>query len=129
MKCKSFLVLALLALAGCAGGGSRSDILTAPPSNWQLYEGQTVTLEGSAGNSPSGAILRFQDGSWIGLQGFRLWTLDVVARPVGVTGTVIRGQGARDGEYVIEVKQWYLANVNQVPAEVPQDQKPGKSAR
>lgn len=106
-------------LSGCAAGTTRSgDILTEPPSNWQTYEGKPVTLEGSAGNSPAGPILRFRNGSWIGLQGFRLWTLDVVARPVGVTGTVVRGSGTRDGEYVVDVKQWYLINRTNVPNEV-----------
>jgi hypothetical protein len=119
MKRITLSILALLTLTGCNGMGGRSDVITAPPSNWQKFEGTTVTLEGSAGNSPSGPILRFNDGSWIGLQGFRLWAFDVITRPVGITGTVARGTGARDGEYVIDVKEWYLQTVSQVPTQVP----------
>ncbi len=118
MNLRAITCLSLLWLGGCGmfGGGATKSVLTEPPSNWQTYEGQSVTVEGSAGNSTSGPILRFQGGSWIGLTGFKVWGMDVVTRPVGVTGTITQGTGARQGEYVIDVKEWYLQNTAQVPA-------------
>jgi hypothetical protein len=110
-------VLAVSAIVGCKGaaGGGKDGVITAPPSNWQSYAKQTVTLEGSAGNSPSGPILRFKDGSFIGVQGLRMWSLDVVGRPIGVTGTIAQGQGTRSGEWVLEAKEFYLQQKTAVP--------------
>ncbi len=107
----------LIFLSGCSWGsfGGSSNVMTEPPSNWQNYEKKTVTLEGSAGNSPTGPILRFRGGSWIGLEGARMWGLDVVGRPVGVTGVIQPGAGARDGEYVMKVESWYLQQSTNLP--------------
>jgi hypothetical protein len=109
-----------LILTGCESGkgwfgSGKSDVLIAPPSNWQTLEGQTITAEGSAGNSPSGPILRFRDGSWIGITGIPKWGFDAVTKPIGVIGVVAPGTGSRDGEYVIVMKQWYLQGQSAIP--------------
>lgn len=112
--------LLFLVLSGCGTGEGlfgtgRSGVLTAPPSNWQELEGKTITAEGSAGNSTSGPLLRFRNGSWIGVTGIPKWGLDAVTKPIGVIGVVKRGVGSRDGEYVIAINRWYLQGNSEIP--------------
>jgi hypothetical protein len=114
---RALFLLSFCLLAGCGdkSWSSKPEVIIEPPANWQTFENQVVTLEGSAGNSPIGPILRFTDGSVIGLQGFRLWGIDAVGRPVGIKGTVVRGSGARADSYVINVTEWYLQKSTNVP--------------
>ncbi len=131
MNLRAVPLSCLIFVAGCNwfGGSSSSDVLTQPPSNWQTLQSQKVTLEGSAGNSPTGPILRFQGGSWIGLEGAKQWGLDAVGRPVGVTGVIQPGVGARNGEYVMKVESWYIQNKPDVPREVESTETPKNSTK
>ncbi|MGC4031199.1 MAG: hypothetical protein QM754_05565 [Tepidisphaeraceae bacterium] len=99
---KQFAVcLSLVLLAGCHGLGMSSE-LTTSPEDWAEYEGHTVTVKGSAGNSPQGAIVRLSDGGYIPLKTRVRWGIDAVGRPIVVTGKVVSGQGFRTEKFILD---------------------------
>ena len=104
--------LVALVLAGCHSDGS-GDIVEAP-ADWSQYAGDTVTVRGTAGNTPTGPIVRLPYGGYIPMNTQDPWSIQFVARPVAVTGKVVSGAGTRTEKYALDAK-----TVKIVEAEVP----------
>lgn len=115
-------VLLALFLVGCAANGGAT--ITEAPSNWSEFEGQTVTLEGLAGNSKTGSLIRLGQGRYIELENMpRVFGPDEVARSIGVRGSVVPGTGLRQGRYVVKVDKWWLLKTTNLPQKSKSDQK------
>jgi hypothetical protein len=103
-RSRSILALLPMLVAGCGVGGG--DKITASPGDWTQYNGQTVTVRGSAGNSNRGPIVRFEDGGYIPLLSREPWGFDdrgrmLAGRPVEVTGKIVSGVGYRAEKFVL----------------------------
>jgi hypothetical protein len=109
------LSLAVVVAGGCNPSGSAT--LTESPKNWAEFENKTVTLEGTAGNSRLGPIVRLAGGEKIFVS-TRPWPIDVVSRPVGVKGKLVRGTGAQEDQYVLAADSWWLQKSTNVPRPV-----------
>lgn len=118
------IVTSLLLLAGCHGGGGEK--ITESQMDWSKYDGQTVTIRGSAGNSNRGPLVRFEDGGYIPLLSREPWGFDergrmLAGRPVEVTGKIVSGAGFRAEKFVLNpesvtVIEAEQADPNQKPA-------------
>lgn len=114
------LYLFALLLAGCATGGG--NVITEAPSDWSRFENDTITLEGRAGNSKSGPILRLNDGRFIELENMpRPFSPEEVARSIGVQGKVVPGTGIRQTRYVIQIDRWWLLKTSTLPQKSAKD--------
>ena len=106
MKLNRLIVVLPLIAAGCTDGGSQA--LTRAPADWGQYANKTVTVQGTAGNSPRGPIVRLFEGGYIALKQREPWGFvngyGIASRNVEVTGTLISGRGIRDEKYVLDVK-------------------------
>ena len=80
-------------------------------------------MQGNAGNSPLGAIVRFDDGSYLPLRTRNRWGIDAVGRPVIVKGRIVPGEGVRAEKYVIDVDNGGSVTVAP-PDQSAQDNKP-----
>ena len=109
------LLLATVVAGGCQMGGGTT--VTEAPKNWADLENKTVTLEGTAGNSRLGPIVRLAGGEKIFVT-TRPWPINVVSRPVGVKGTLVRGTGPQEGQYVLAADSWWLLKSTNVPQPV-----------
>ena len=103
---KRSLILPLLLLAGCQLGGS--DAIEVTPENWAEFADKEITVVGTAGNSQVGAIVRFDDGGYIGLATNRPWALNNVGRTIEAKGKVVSGEGIRAERYLLQLESFKL---------------------
>jgi hypothetical protein len=118
----------LAAVTGCfqtqtaSPNGPQAEGRTAWPKDWSPHLGQTVTVEGTAGNAKLGAVLQGAEGI-IWIDGLEQWpegfyTGDARSKRLRVTGTVIErddmpafiGDSSRAGIPVQSEKELAQAN-------------------
>ena len=106
--------LLVLLASGCTGDGG-GQIMKAP-ADWSQYAGSTVTVRGTAGNTPTGPIVRLPYGGYVAINGQQPWGIAYVTRPVAVKGKIVSGAGTRTEAYVLQPQ-----TIEFVAAEVPHE--------
>lgn len=112
-------VLPLLAV-GCA---SHSGAITEAPADWSSLEGDTITVQGTAGNSPRGPIVRLIDGGYVALKQREPWGFAdgyaLASRSVEVAGKLVSGAGIRDERFVLDVTRVRLMAADEIKRKTP----------